>query len=121
MKIGKEEIIALVVALVLAVRMDQTADIAGWNDRARWLAGELAGVPGVVARYAMNNGGYADVDLEWDQSVIPIQPREFKRILREGTPSIVYDGTTVRTRQLRPGEDRLVADRLKALFAELRV
>lgn len=120
MKIGKEEIIALVVALERAVRIDQAAEIEAWNDRARWLAGELEGLPGVVARYAPNNGGYGDVDLEWDQAVVPVEPQEFKRRLRDGTPSIVYDGTTVRTRQLRPGEDRLVADRLKALFAELR-
>jgi len=119
MKIGKEEIIALVVALERAVRIDQAAEVEDWNARAQWLAGELDIVPGVVARYAMNNGGYADVDLEWDQSVIPVEPREFKRILREGTPSIVYDGTTVRTRQLRPGEELLVANRLKELFTEL--
>ena len=119
MKIGKEEIIALVVALERAVRINQAAEVEDWNARAQWLAGELAVIPGVVARYAMNNGGYADVDLEWDQSVIPVEPREFKRILREGTPSIVYDGTTVRTRQLRPGEELLVANRLKELFTEL--
>jgi L-seryl-tRNA(Ser) seleniumtransferase len=119
MKVGKEEIIALVVALERAVRINQAAEVEDWNARAQWLAGELAVVPGVVARYAMNNGGYADVDLEWDQSVIPVEPREFKRILREGTPSIVYDGTTVRTRQLRPGEELLVANRLKELFTEL--
>ena len=34
--------------------------------------------------------------------------RELKRRLREGSPRIVYDGTTVRTRQLRVGEERLV-------------
>jgi L-seryl-tRNA(Ser) seleniumtransferase len=119
MKVGKEEIIALVVALDRAMGLDQAAEIERWNTTARWMAAELDGIPGVTARYAMNNGGYADVDLEWDRSVIPVEPREFKRLLREGSPSVVYDGTTVRTRQLRPGEDRLVAERLRALFTEL--
>ncbi len=119
LKIGKEEIIALVVGLERAIRIDQAAEIEGWNERARWVADELQGIPGVQARYAMNNGGYADVDLEWDQSIVPVEPREFKRMLREGSPSIVYDGTTVRTRQLRPGEERLVVDRLRSLFEEV--
>ena len=55
------------------------------------------------------------------QCFIPVGVRDFKRILREGSPSMVYDGTTVRTRQLRAGEDRLVVERLREVFAELSV
>lgn len=117
MKVGKEEIIALVVALERAVEMDQAAEIERWNARARWVSEQLQGIPGAEARVAMNNGGYADVDLSWDESVIPLSAREFKRVLREGSPSIVYDGTTVRTRQLREGEQHLVVDRLREVLA----
>lgn len=115
-KVGKEEIIALVVALERAVTIDQNAEIARWNDRARWVAEQLQDIPGVDARFEMNNGGYADVDLSWDESVIPIDARELKRQLREGSPSIVYDGSTVRTRQLRPGEEQLVAQRVREVL-----
>jgi len=117
-KVGKEEIIALVVALERAVTMDQDAETARWNDRARWVAEQLQDIPGVDARFEMNNGGYADVDLSWDESVIPIAARELKRRLKQGSPSIVYDGSTVRTRQLRPGEEQLVAQRLREVLSE---
>ena len=117
LKVGKEEIIALVVALERAVTIDQQAEVAGWNDRARWVSEQLQDIPGVEARFEMNNGGYADVDLSRDESVIPMDVRELKRRLREGSPRIVYDGTTVRTRQLRVGEERLVVQRLREVFS----
>ena len=69
------------------------------------------------ARFAMNNGGYADVDLSWDESVIRMDVAGLKRALWEGAPRIVYDGTTVRTRQLREGEERLVVLRLREVFS----
>jgi len=120
MKVGKEEIVALVVALERAVSIDQDAEVEKWNERARWMSNQLQGIPGVQARYAMNNGGYADVDLSWDEAVIPVDAGAFKRMLREGSPSIAYDGSTVRARQLRPGEDQLVVDRLRQVFEALR-
>ena len=117
LKVGKEEIIALIVALERAVAIDQEAEVAGWNERARWVSQQLQGIPGVEARLEMNNSGYADVDLSWDESVIGMDVAEFKRRLREGSPRIVYDGTTVRTRQLRTGEERLVVKRLREVFS----
>ena len=116
-KVGKEEIIAMVVALERAVSLDQDAESAGWNDRARWLAEQLQDIPGVDAHFEMNNGGYGDVDLTLDESVVGFHARELKRRLKEGSPSIVYDGSTVRTRQLRSGQEHLVAQRLREVLS----
>jgi L-seryl-tRNA(Ser) seleniumtransferase len=117
LKVGKEEIIALVVALERAVALDQSAQVTEWNTRASWVAEQLQGIPGVQARFAENNGGYADVDLSWDEAVVPVSVQEFKHRLREGAPRLIYDGTTVRTRQLRAGEERLVV--VRELFAKV--
>jgi L-seryl-tRNA(Ser) seleniumtransferase len=116
MKVGKEEIVALVVALERAVVLNQEEVIAGWNARARWLAAQLQGIPGLRADYRLNTAGYGDVDLSWDQPTIPLTEGEVKQMLKEGEPSVVYDGTSVRTRLLREGEERLVATRLRAFF-----
>lgn len=116
MKVGKEEMVALVVALERFVKLDVEEEIARWNEKARWLAGQLADIPGLEARYAENTSGYADVDLNWDQSLIPLDQRELRALLREGEPRVIYDGTTVRTVQLRDGEERLVAQRLREVF-----
>ena len=116
MKVGKEEIIALVVALERFLAVDEQAEIAGWNARAQWLADALQGVPGLSAQYAVNTSGYADVDLSWDESQLGLSVREFKQRLHDGEPRIIYDGTTLRTRLLRDGEAQLVAERVRDVF-----
>jgi L-seryl-tRNA(Ser) seleniumtransferase len=118
MKVGKEEIVALVVALERFVALDMDAEIVRWNAKARWLADQLADIPGLDARYAENTSGYADVDLSWDREMIPLTSPELRALLREGNPKVIYDGTTVRTRQLRDGEEQLVARRLREVFTQ---
>jgi L-seryl-tRNA(Ser) seleniumtransferase len=119
MKVGKEEMVALVVALERYLKLDHEKEIEGWNEKARWLASELQGIRGLSAEYAVNTKGYADVDLSWDESVIPLTHDELKRRLREGSPRIAYDGTTVRVRQLDDAELKLLAARLRAVFEKL--
>ncbi len=116
MKVGKEEIVALVVALERAVALDQDAVMAEWNARAQWLAGQLQGINGLQAEYKLNTAGYGDVDLTWDESTISLTEAEVRQQLKDGSPSVVYDGTSVRTRLLRDGEERLVAARLRTFF-----
>jgi hypothetical protein len=67
----------------------------------------------------VNTKGYADVDLSWDESVIPLTQDELKKRLRAGKPRVAYDGTTVRVRQLDEAELELVARRLRELFESL--
>jgi seryl-tRNA(Sec) selenium transferase len=116
MKVGKEEIIGLIVALERYLKLDYGQVMRGWETKARYIADQLRGIPGVVAEVAINTAGYADVDLSWDQSVIPLTPQELKDRLKQGEPPLLYDGTTVRTRCLDDGEERLVAERLRRLF-----
>ena len=119
MKVGKEEIIALVVALEAYVKRDHDRDIRTWNERARWLANELQNVPGLTAEFAVNTKGYGDVDLSWDEKIIPLTHAELRERLMAGSPRMTYDGTTVRVRQITDGEVRVVARRLRAVFEEL--
>jgi L-seryl-tRNA(Ser) seleniumtransferase len=119
MKVGKEEIIALIVALERYLKLDHEKEIEGWNAKARWLAGKLQGIRGLNAEYAINTKGYADVDLSWDETVIHLTHDELRRRLLEGSPRIAYDGTTVRVRQLDDDEVELVARRLREVFEAL--
>ncbi|MFQ5792573.1 MAG: hypothetical protein ACE5JI_19045, partial [Acidobacteriota bacterium] len=70
------------------------------------------------AESAINTMGYADVDLSWDQDVIPLTLEQAKEGLMNGEPRLAYDGTTVRTRCLRDGEEVVVARRLRQFFEE---
>jgi seryl-tRNA(Sec) selenium transferase len=116
MKVGKEEIIGLVAALERYMRVDEEATKASWARKARYIAEQLQGIPGVTAAAVENTGGYVDVDLGWDQAVIPLTHAQARQKLMEGEPRLTYDGTTVRTRNLRDGEERLVAKRLQEFF-----
>jgi L-seryl-tRNA(Ser) seleniumtransferase len=119
MKVGKEEIVALIVALERYLKLDHEKEIEGWNAKALWLAEKLQGIRGLNAEYAINTKGYADVDLSWDENVIHLTHDELRRRLLEGSPRIAYDGTTVRVRQLDDAEVKLVARRLRGVFEAL--
>lgn len=118
MKVGKEEIIGLMTALERYIKLDETEMIAGWNKKAEWLADQLQDIPGLQASYEMNTFGYADVELTWDESIIPLSREEVMKRLKDGNPSIIYDANTVRTMQLEEGEEILVANRLRSFFEE---
>ena len=120
MKVGKEEIVGLIVALNRSMALDHQRVEKSWNAKARWLADELQGIPGLTATYAINTVGYADVHIEWDEKIIPLTPDEAKEKLMSGEPRLAYDGVTVRTRCLRDGEEALVARRLRKFFERER-
>jgi len=119
MKVGKEEVVALVVALQNYVARDHDKDIEDWARKARRLAASLQGIPGLTAEVAVNTKGYADVDLSWDKGVIPLTHEELKRRLMAGSPRMTYDGTTVRVRQLTDAEVELVGRTLRRVFEAL--
>jgi L-seryl-tRNA(Ser) seleniumtransferase len=119
MKVGKEEMVALVVALEAYVNRDHDRDLEIWNERATWLANELQGIRGVTAEVAVNTKGYADVDLSWDEALIPLTHAQLRERLMAGDPRMTYDGTTVRVRQLTDAEIGLVATTLRRLFESI--
>lgn len=119
MKVGKEEMVALVVALEAYVNHDHERDLEIWNERATWLANELQGIRGVTAEVAVNTKGYADVDLSWDEAIIPLTHAQLRERLMAGDPRMTYDGTTVRVRQLTDAEIGLVATTLRRVFESI--
>ena len=117
MKVGKEEIVGLLVALDRYVARDVESWVAGWSDMARRIAAGLADIPGLTAEVVTNTAGYEDVELTWDPEVIPLTTDEAKAGLMAGEPRLAYL-MTVRTRLLREGEDALVIRRLRNFFTE---
>jgi L-seryl-tRNA(Ser) seleniumtransferase len=128
MKVGKEEVIGLVVALERFVQQDHAAEMARWQARAERIVARLQGVAGLTARTAINTSGFIDADLAWDQAIIPLDRDGLRRLLKEGSPRVELEvvitndpGTTMwhataRTRTMRDGEELLVADRLRQVF-----
>jgi seryl-tRNA(Sec) selenium transferase len=132
MKVGKEEIIGLIVALERYVKQDHLAEEERWNARARRVVNRLQGIPGLTAAYALNTAGFGDADLRWDEREIALNRDSLRDQLSRGSPRVQLEvimtqdhGTTVwhataRTRVLRDGEELLVARRLREVFLAAR-
>jgi seryl-tRNA(Sec) selenium transferase len=118
MKVGKEEIVGMIVALNRYVELDHEAIIESWNQKSRYLVGQLSGIPGLTARMKFSKKGYADVELSWDEKVIPLTVKEAQDKLRTGSPRIYWFDPVFMTRCLEDGEEVLVARRLRQFFLE---
>ena len=116
LKVGKEEIVGLIAAVERFIEIDEDEMIAAWNRKAQWLADQLQDIPGLEASYEINTAGYADVELIWDQEIIPLAREDVDKALKEGSPSIIYYGEGICTKQFENGEEILVASRLRELF-----
>jgi len=115
MKVGKEEIVGLIVALESYVASDFDDWVADWSKKAQVIAAKLQDVPGLTAKIVLNTAGYEDVEITWDPNVIPLTSDEAKAELMSGEPRLAYL-MTIRTRLLRDGEQALVARHLHDFF-----
>jgi L-seryl-tRNA(Ser) seleniumtransferase len=122
MKVGKEEIIGLIVALNRYAELDHETVMETWNKKARYLADQLAGVPGLKPEYRINGAGFGEMRLTWDRTVIPLTGREAFRKLMSGEPRILYyeddEGGTFQTRCMKDGDEMLAARRLRQFFTD---
>lgn len=125
MKVGKEEIVGLIVALNRYADLDHATVFEAWNKKARYLADQLKDLPGVNAEYRVNAAGFGEMRLTWDRKIIPLTGQEAFRKLMSGEPRVLYyeddEGGTFQTRCMKDGDEILAARRLRQFFiAEAR-
>ena len=122
MKVGKEEIVGLIVALNRYAQLDHEAVFETWNKKARYMADQLKDVPGVNAEYRVNAAGFGEMRLTWDRKIIPLTGQEAFRKLMSGEPRVLYyeddEGGTFQTRCMKDGDEILAARRLRQFFRE---
>ena len=137
MKVGKEEMIGLLAAVERYLKIDHQAERRLLESRVATIAASLSSIKGVeteafvpeIANHVPHLG------VEWDFDQIPVTSSQASRRLKEGNPPIEVGGhrwlrpksrskkpmhgLTVSVWMLRPGEDQIVADRLKSILARL--
>ena len=122
MKVGKEEIVGLVVALQRYVSLDHETVIESWNKKARFLADQLQGIPGFQALYRLNGQGFGDIRIDWDRKVIPLTGKQAAERLFNGEPRLMYydddKGGVLQTRCMKDGDEILAAKTLRRFFLE---
>ena len=120
MKINKEEILGMYVALEKFVNTDQDQLWKMWEDRTALIGNAAKSVPGVsVETHVPELGNHTPtLKVSWDKSKINLDTKGLQEKLRNGEPSIevVSGGENaigMTAWMLQPGEDKIVAKRLK--------
>ena len=124
-KVGKEEIVGLLVALQRFVAMDLEAEAARWDARLARLAKDLAGTPHVSIRILSTGetGRFPFLELTFRESALGRTAWDISGTLRQGDPSIhlherrAGEGIlTVNPFSLQDGEVEIIAKRIKSLL-----
>ncbi|MEX2300838.1 MAG: hypothetical protein WD733_07880 [Bryobacterales bacterium] len=125
MKVGKEEIMALIKAVEIYVSRDHEADQKLWRGFMERVAKEVAGVPTVKAEiYVPGPGGHPVpyLRVQWDAAKLGLSYAECGKKLSEGEPrvevNVAENEITLASYNLFPGEDRIVAWRLREILSE---
>lgn len=124
MKVNKEEVLAMMVAVEVYLARDHEAEWRLWEDQIGHIADSVKSVSGVQAeRFVPEIANHVPtLRISWDQDLIHVTPDEAKDRLRAGHPSIETggggEGIQLSTWMMRPGEERLVARRLREVLSE---
>ncbi|MEO7295020.1 MAG: selenocysteine synthase, partial [Candidatus Limnocylindria bacterium] len=121
MKVNKEEILGMLAALEAYLKKDHAAERREFDSRAETIKKSATAVPGVEAEIFVPEvaNHVPHVRLSWDPAKVGVQPEDVIRLLRDGEPSIrVRPGSevVVGVWMMRPGEDKIVARRLREVF-----
>jgi L-seryl-tRNA(Ser) seleniumtransferase len=118
MKVNKEELLGMLVAVEAFLKKNHDAERRDFDARAEAIRKSAAAVPGVQAEVFVPEvaNHVPHVRLTWDAAKVGVTPEEFVRLLRDGTPSIrVRPGreeVVVGVWMMRPGDDAIVARRI---------
>ena len=123
LKVNKEELLGMMVAVEVYVKKDHQAEGREWEKRAKQVMDSVSGVKSVKTEIVVPPiaNHVPHVHITWDQSVVKIKPREVVKQLREGTPSIELtpgpaDRLVVAMWMLQPGEVEVVSRRIREIL-----
>ena len=129
-KVGKEEIVGLLAALELYMNQDHAAIRREHYAKLNRIAERLQGLPTVVTEFIPNNDySHAPrLSVQWDEQKLGLSLEQMLEKLRYGNPSIeasdmrrfrpAWKGLGIFPYQLEPGEEILVAGRVKEILKE---
>lgn len=119
MKVNKEEILAMYVALDRYISTDHEKEWKDWERSIAMIETAAKSVAGVTTSIHVPELGNItpNLTIKWDESRIQLSAKQLQENLRNGSPSIEVagrkDGIGVTAWMLRPGQDKIVARRIK--------
>jgi L-seryl-tRNA(Ser) seleniumtransferase len=126
MKVSKEDMVALLAAVERFVRLDHRAEQREWERRLGVIEQALRDIPTLQCERIVPPiaNHFPHLLLSWDERRIPLTRERLTRELMEGQPPIQIGrvsgtgdrGVLISVFTLQAGEERIVADRLRALL-----
>jgi L-seryl-tRNA(Ser) seleniumtransferase len=120
MKINKEEILGMYVALEKYIHRDHDKEWKEWEDKLAQIDNAVKKIPGISTEMKIPPLGNHTPTLHvtWDSSKIKLSDKQLRDALRNSNPSIELGGGTsnsisVTVFMLKPGQEKIVAARLK--------
>ncbi|WP_149274114.1 aminotransferase class V-fold PLP-dependent enzyme [Pareuzebyella sediminis] len=92
MKVNKEEMFGMYVALKEYLETDHEAEWQEWLDRIEYIKSRVESLSSVKGKTHIHPGpanAFPSMLLSWDQNIVKTTPREVYETLKNGTPSIV--------------------------------
>jgi L-seryl-tRNA(Ser) seleniumtransferase len=122
MKVNKEELLGMLAAVERYVTIDHDAEARDFEQRAETIRASVAGLAGVKAEIFVPEvaNHVPHVRITWDAMTRTLKPADIVTAMRDGEPSIGTradgDAIVVGVWMMRPGEDRVVARRLRQVL-----
>lgn len=124
MKVNKEEMVGMLVALEMFVKRDHAAEAREWDRRVEVIVKAAKKVPSVTSEVVVlpiaNHTPH--LHLKWDEKVVKITPPEVMKELRAGTPSIEACPATSKESlvftvwMMQKGDEQVVARRVQEIL-----
>lgn len=133
MKVGKEEIMAMLAAVEAWPKRDHKAEWKEWENRLTHIGDRAKSISGVTAKMTQPSADLSNrspkLTLEWDGAKRGITGTELGKALLDTEPRILVAGSTgspsgsgpsslsIIPYQMMPGDEKIVADRIHALLS----
>lgn len=124
MKVNKEEMVGMLVALELFLERDWTADLKEYNRRASIISDSVSSIPGVTTEVKIPEiaNHVPHLHIRWDRAKVKTTPPEVKKRLAAEEPSIEANPATneeelvIGVWMLEPGEAQIVGRRVREIL-----
>lgn len=122
LKVNKEEILGMLVAVEVFLAKDHKAEWTLWENQIKLIHDAAVSVAGVKAEVHVPEiaNHVPALKITWDINKVKAKSADIRNALRNGHPSIETMGSEetidITTWMMSPGEERIVAKRLKELL-----
>ena len=122
MKVNKEEVLGMMVALELYLARDHKKEWELWENQIQLISDSATSVKGVETEIHVppHANHVPSLKIRWDEKVVKISKDDMRKQLRDGHPSIETVGNKeevgITTWMMEPGQERIVAQRVKEVL-----